>query len=127
MDVLNKKLEAKAKALIALEEQEYSTRPMVRITMQRELALGEAWKVVGKVPELGSGVPEVAPYMQWSNGHVWTYEGRMRHGTWEYKLVLHKPDGAIVWELGPDRELVVSGDLGPEAVVEVKIDSVNLP
>lgn len=64
--------------------------------MQRELALGEAWKVVGKVPELGSGVPEVAPYMQWSNGHVWTYEGRMRHGTWEYKV---RPAGSPIIRL----------------------------
>lgn len=41
VDVLNKKLEAKAKALIALEEQEYSTRPMVSSVSDAELALQE--------------------------------------------------------------------------------------
>eukprot|EP00197_Chlamydomonas_leiostraca_P013749 CAMPEP_0202865632 /NCGR_PEP_ID=MMETSP1391-20130828/6270_1 /ASSEMBLY_ACC=CAM_ASM_000867 /TAXON_ID=1034604 /ORGANISM="Chlamydomonas leiostraca, Strain SAG 11-49" /LENGTH=162 /DNA_ID=CAMNT_0049545495 /DNA_START=128 /DNA_END=616 /DNA_ORIENTATION=- len=127
IELLNKKLEAKAKALIALEEQEIAARPKVVISIQREVALGESWKVVGRIPELGRFVPEVAPHMKWGAGHVWTYEGRIRPGQWEYKLVLRKPDGAIVWEEGPDRKLEVPEGKGPNDVVEIKITDIKLP
>lgn len=126
-ELLNKRLEAKAKALIALEEQETPTRPLVRVRVSRQIGIGEAWKLVGRIPELGRFTPEVAPYMKWNDGNVWTYEGRIRRGTWTYKLVLARPDRAYVWEEGADRVLEIPEDLGPDDVVEVVIDNIKMP
>jgi hypothetical protein len=58
----------------------------VRVRLHSKLGLGDAWKIVGRVPELGRFVPEVAPYLVWSNGDVWTYEARVRPGTWTFKV-----------------------------------------
>lgn len=58
----------------------------VKFVLPVKIGLGEAWKIVGKLPELGNFVPEVAPYMQWNNGDVWTLETPMRAGKFYYKV-----------------------------------------
>lgn len=75
--------------------------------LAQKVGLGEAWKVVGKCPELGNFLPEVAPYMKWNNGDVWTLELPVRAGSFAFKAVLRKPDGMYLWEEGPDRTLEV--------------------
>eukprot|EP00198_Chlamydomonas_reinhardtii_P013590 XP_001702927.1 predicted protein [Chlamydomonas reinhardtii] len=79
----------------------------VKFTLKQKVGLGECWKIVGMCPELGRMKPEVAPYMQWTNGDVWTLEAKMRPGTYEFKAVLRKPDGSYLWEDGKDRVLEV--------------------
>jgi hypothetical protein len=51
-----------------------------RITIQKEVGLGEEWRICGEAPELGRFVMEIAPRMTWSQGHVWKYEGRLPAG-----------------------------------------------
>lgn len=34
---------------------------------------------------------------KWSDGHVWTYEGKMRHGTIEYKVRRWQQAAAVHW------------------------------
>lgn len=36
--------------------------------------------------QLGRFKPEVAPYMTWTEGHNWSYEGHIRPGTWLFKV-----------------------------------------
>lgn len=60
----------------------------VKFVLKQKIGLGESWKIVGKCPELGNVLPEVAPYMQWNNGDVWIYEANIRPGTFEFKAVL---------------------------------------
>ncbi|GLC44457.1 hypothetical protein PLESTB_000467500 [Pleodorina starrii] len=118
VEALQKRLEARAKAMIQLEEQEVASRTKVKFVLKQQIGLGECWKVVGKVPELGSGLPEVAPYMKWNNGDVWTYEAKVRSGTFAFKVVLRKPDGQYLWEDCKERILEVPfGE--PEKVVEI--------
>ncbi|GFR40941.1 hypothetical protein Agub_g1601 [Astrephomene gubernaculifera] len=124
VEALNKRLEARAKAMIQLEEQEVATRTKVKFILKQRVGLGESWKMVGKCPELGSMVPEVAPYMQWNNGDVWTYEAKIRPGTFTYKAVLRKPDGQYLWEDGKDRTLEVPVDA---PAMEVDIANVRFP
>ncbi|PNW85372.1 hypothetical protein CHLRE_03g183300v5 [Chlamydomonas reinhardtii] len=136
VEAMYKRLEARSKALIQLEERESSTYPKVKFTLKQKVGLGECWKIVassvcllgcsvasvshialvalcilvdttGMCPELGRMKPEVAPYMQWTNGDVWTLEAKMRPGTYEFKAVLRKPDGSYLWEDGKDRVLEV--------------------
>lgn len=124
VDALQRGIEAKAKALIAMEEAEIPSRTTVKFVLPIKVGLGEAWKIVGKLPELGNFVPEVAPYMTWNAGDIWTLETPMRAGKFLYKAVLKKPDGAYVWEEGQDRVLEVPYSGG---VKEVKIDNVKFP
>ncbi|KXZ56757.1 hypothetical protein GPECTOR_1g682 [Gonium pectorale] len=105
VDALHKRLEARAKAMIQLEEQEVASRTKVKFVLKQKVGLGEVWKIVGKCPELGKMLPEVAPNMQWNNGDVWTLEAKIRPGTFIYKAVLRKPDGEYLWEDGKDRVL----------------------
>ncbi|KAG2499885.1 hypothetical protein HYH03_002174 [Edaphochlamys debaryana] len=102
-----KRLEARAKAMIQLEEQEVASRCKVKFVIKQRLALGEAWKICGTVPELGRMTPEVAPYMKWNTGDVWTLELKVRPGPVTWKAVIRKPDGQYVWEAGKDRSLEV--------------------
>ncbi len=51
----------------------------VKFSLKQPLALGEAWKIVGKCPELGRMVPEVAPYMTWNTGDNCECAPRARH------------------------------------------------
>lgn len=60
----------------------------VKISIRKELALGEAWKVVGALPEFGRFNTALAPFMTWSEGHNWTYTGRIRPGRWQFKVCL---------------------------------------
>lgn len=124
VDAMHKRLEARAKALIALEEQEAKTRTKVKFVLPFKVGLGEAWKIVGKCPELGQMMPEVAPFMQWNNGDVWTLEVPVRSGKFVYKAVLRKPDGQYLWEDGKDRVLEVSYG---QATQEIKLDNVKFP
>lgn len=125
VDSLFKRLEARAKAMIALEEQERPTRTKVKFVLPCKVGLGEAWKIVGKCPELGMFVPEVAPYMQWNNGDIWTLEVPIRMGKITYKAVLKKPDGAYVWEEGKDR--VIELKVPATGTMEVKLDKIQFP
>ncbi|PNH12370.1 hypothetical protein TSOC_000662 [Tetrabaena socialis] len=103
VDALYKRAEARAKALIQLEEQEMADRTKVKIVLPCKIGLGESWKIVGKCPELGNMKPEVAPYMTWNQGDIWTLELKVRPGILSYKAVLRKPDGQYLWEDGPER------------------------
>lgn len=124
VEALHRRLEARAKAMIALEEQEVATRTKVKFVLAQKVGLGEAWKVVGKCPELGNFLPEVAPYMKWNNGDVWTLELPVRAGSFAFKAVLRKPDGMYLWEEGPDRTLEVGYAGGNK---EIKITNVKFP
>ncbi|GIL42936.1 hypothetical protein Vafri_758 [Volvox africanus] len=119
VEALQKRLEARAKAMIQLEEQEVASRTKVKFVLKQQVGLGECWKVVGKCPELGSMLPEVAPYMQWSNGDVWTYEAKIRPGNFEFKAVLRKPDGQYLWEDGNKRIIEVPFGEPAEKVVQI--------
>ncbi|KAG2442554.1 hypothetical protein HXX76_002640 [Chlamydomonas incerta] len=124
VEAMYKRLEARSKALIQLEEREASTYPKVKFTLKQKIGLGECWKIVGACPELGRMKPEVAPYMQWSNGDVWTLEAKMRPGSYEFKAVLRKPDGSYLWEEGKDRVLEVPfGSSGKS----VEISNIKFP
>ncbi|GIL73033.1 hypothetical protein Vretimale_4666 [Volvox reticuliferus] len=109
--------------MIQLEEQEVASRTKVKFFLKQQVGLGESWKVVGRCPELGSMLPEVAPYMKWSNGDVWTYEAKIRPGNFEFKAVLRKPDGQYLWEDGKERILEVP--FGEPADKEVQITDIK--
>lgn len=66
----------------------------VKFTLPFRVGLGEGWKIVGKCPELGNMTPEVAPYMTWNNGDVWSLEARMRPGKFIYKVRCEDAGGA---------------------------------
>lgn len=65
----------------------------VKFSLPFRVGLGEGWKIVGKCPELGGMTPEVAPYMTWTSGDVWTLEARMRPGKFVYKVRLGRAGG----------------------------------
>ncbi|KAG1671274.1 hypothetical protein FOA52_010845 [Chlamydomonas sp. UWO 241] len=119
---LYRQMETKAKAMIALDEMQVSTRPKVRITVRGKLGLGECWKVVGSCPELGRMQPVVAPQMSWSEGDVWVFECAIRPGSHLFKVVLRNHDGVYVWEEGPDRELTLAPELGPDSTLALEIN-----
>ncbi|EFJ51955.1 hypothetical protein VOLCADRAFT_120362, partial [Volvox carteri f. nagariensis] len=123
VEALQKRLEARAKAMIQLEEQEVASRTKVKFVLKQKIGLGECWKVVGRCPELGNMLPEVAPYMQWNNGDVWTYEAKIRPGTFQFKAVLRKPDGQYLWEDGKER--IIEVPFGEPADLEIQITDVK--
>lgn len=123
---LNRDLEYRAKAIIALEEAQLAQRPQARISLHSRIGLGESWKICGAIPELGRMSPEVAPTMKWTEGDVWVYEGRVRPGNHAYKAVLRNAEGMYIWEEGQDRTLVVPPELGSGDQILVELD-VKMP
>ncbi|KAK7294681.1 hypothetical protein RJT34_17571 [Clitoria ternatea] len=76
----------------------------IRFQLQCGCNFGEHFLIVGDDPSFGAWNPAKAVPMTWSNGHIWFLEKEVRAGmTMQFKLILKKKDGEIVWQPGPDR------------------------
>nr|KYP39845.1 Alpha-amylase [Cajanus cajan] len=95
--------------LDSLELQADQEQPIERKTVNVKFQLhctcnfGEQFLVVGNDPLFGSWNPKNAIPMTWSEGHVWTLEMGVPIGKFQFKYILKKREGDIVWQPGPDR------------------------
>lgn len=94
-------------------------RLQVTFTLRRAAGLGDAWKIVGPAPELGSWAPDVARRMEWGAGDVWRAAARLPPGEHAFKAALRAADGTTTWEAGPDRLVVVPAG---GAAIQVELD-----
>ncbi|GAX79704.1 hypothetical protein CEUSTIGMA_g7145.t1 [Chlamydomonas eustigma] len=122
VQVLHDQIETRSKALITLEDMETASRTIVRFSLCSRVGLGEAWKIVGNSPELGRFMPEIAPYMEWTNGDVWVLDVRLREGVHSFKAVLKRADRAYVYESGENRSLKVPADMLDDVVLSVNLE-----
>ncbi|GAB4857338.1 hypothetical protein Ancab_015246 [Ancistrocladus abbreviatus] len=78
----------------------------VKLQLQKECRFGEQFFIVGNDPILGLWNPLGAIPMDWSDGHVWTTELDIPVGkSLQFKFILKKINGKILWQPGPDRIL----------------------
>ncbi|KAL2337027.1 hypothetical protein Fmac_011473 [Flemingia macrophylla] len=57
----------------------------------------------GNDPMFGSWNPANAIPMTWSEGHLWTLEVGVPVGKFQFKYIMKRREGDIVWQPGPDR------------------------
>ncbi|TKY65862.1 Glucoamylase protein [Spatholobus suberectus] len=91
---------------LVLQAQEQPKEPKtihVTFQLQRNCKFGEQFLVVGNDPLFGSWNPANAIPMTWSEGHVWTVKMGVPAGKFQFKFVLKRREGDIVWQPGPDR------------------------
>ncbi|KAK7339863.1 hypothetical protein VNO77_20549 [Canavalia gladiata] len=78
----------------------------VKFQLERICNFGEQFLVVGNDPTFGSWNPSNAVPMTWSEGHVWTVDQEIPAGKLiQFKFVLKRKQGDVVWMPGPDRIL----------------------
>ncbi|KAF9675462.1 hypothetical protein SADUNF_Sadunf09G0034800 [Salix dunnii] len=78
----------------------------VKFQLQRECTFGEQFFLVGEDPMIGLWDPSNAIPLDWSEGHTWSVELDVRIDlTMQYKFILKRSTGEIVWQPGPDRLL----------------------
>ncbi|KAL5984423.1 hypothetical protein ACLOJK_018528 [Asimina triloba] len=86
----------------------------VKFNLQRQCKFGEHFFLVGDDSLLGLWDPEDAKLLDWSEGHFWTTELVRRAcaddrpdipvgKTVQFKFILKRINGKIVWQPGPDR------------------------
>ncbi|RDX63610.1 hypothetical protein CR513_57939, partial [Mucuna pruriens] len=93
---------------LVLQAQEPPKEPkVVNVTFQlhRICNYGEQYLVVGSDALFGSWDPAKAIPMAWSEGHVWTVSMGVPAGKFQFKYILKRKGGEIVWQPGPDRTL----------------------
>lgn len=79
---------------------------------------GESLVLVGDLPELGAWDPHRGVRLDGSSWPTWSAQLPLRSGArFEYKLVLLRPDGSVVWEQGGNRVGLMPTDEG--AVLEL--------
>ncbi|CAJ1805104.1 unnamed protein product [Sphenostylis stenocarpa] len=91
--------------VVQTQEQPKEEAKMINVKFQlhRNCKYGEQFLVVGNDPMFGSWNPENAVPMSWSEGHVWTAEMGVPVGKFQFKIILKRREGDIVWQPGPDR------------------------
>ncbi|GAB4816984.1 hypothetical protein N2152v2_004030 [Parachlorella kessleri] len=82
----------------------------VTFTVQRHVAFGQALKVVGSSPVLGSWDCTAAPGMEWSDGDNWALTVELPAGRHEFKIVV-SGGTAYDWESGGNRIVEVPDSL----------------
>lgn len=76
----------------------------VKFQLQKECTFGEQFFLVGEDPMIGLWDPSNAIPLDWSEGHTWSVELDVRIDlTMQYKFILKRSTGEIVWQPGPDR------------------------
>ncbi|XP_029125082.1 uncharacterized protein LOC109788416 isoform X2 [Cajanus cajan] len=92
--------------LVLQSDQEQPTKPKtinVKFELHRICNFGEQFLVVGNDPMFGSWNPANAIPMTWSEGHLWTLEMEIPTGKFQFKYILKRREGDIIWQPGPDR------------------------
>ncbi|XP_021639653.2 uncharacterized protein LOC110634817 isoform X2 [Hevea brasiliensis] len=78
----------------------------VKFHLKKKCSFGEQFALVGDDPLFGVWDPASAIPLNWSDGHVWTLELDMPIGkSIQFKFILKKITGKILWQPGPDRVL----------------------
>ncbi|KAG5238338.1 pentatricopeptide repeat-containing protein [Salix suchowensis] len=76
----------------------------VKFQLQKECTFGEQFFLVGEDPMIGLWDPSNAVPLDWSEGHTWSVELDVCIDlTMQYKFILKRSTGEIVWQPGPDR------------------------
>lgn len=76
----------------------------VKFQLQKECMFGEKFLLVGEDPMIGLWDPSNAIPLDWSEGHTWSVELDVHIDlTMQYKFILKRSTGEIVWQPGPDR------------------------
>ncbi|KAF8062687.1 Papln [Scenedesmus sp. PABB004] len=87
--------------------------PLLKITAHYHVEFGDYLKVVGSSPELGAWMSAGAPTMVWGPGDVWHLTVPLGAGEHSFKVVVQKANGAVLWEGGENRVVVVPETAGP--------------
>ncbi|GBF96511.1 hypothetical protein Rsub_09853 [Raphidocelis subcapitata] len=119
--VLRSIQEARVREAVDVYARDAATWAQVKFTLRRRAGLGDTWKVVGPAPELGRWLPDVAPPMAWGEGDVWTTAVRLPPGEHSFKAALRSAEGAITWEAGPDRAVVVPAGGELQVALDVRM------
>ncbi|XLR54484.1 hypothetical protein S83_005156 [Arachis hypogaea] len=91
----------------------------VTFQLQKNCFFGEQFLIVGEDPMLGSWDPLEGLPMAWSDGHVWTANLDIPAGkSIQYKFILKKKAGKIVWQPGMNRILNISENMNRIIVSE---------
>ncbi|CAN6559403.1 unnamed protein product [Malus baccata var. baccata] len=76
------------------------------VRVQFNLHGGESFLLVGSEPLMGQWNPSNATPMNWSDGNTWSIELNVPTGiAIQYKFILKKDTGDVLWQPGPDRIL----------------------
>ncbi|KAK7373942.1 hypothetical protein VNO80_07364 [Phaseolus coccineus] len=92
--------------LVHQTEQQQPKEPKIinlKFQLHCDCCFGEQFMVVGNDPTFGSWNPAKAIPMTWSEGHVWKAEMAVPVGKYQYKIILKRRNGEILWQPGPDR------------------------
>eukprot|EP00879_Flechtneria_rotunda_P021051 GHRR01022177.1.p1 GENE.GHRR01022177.1~~GHRR01022177.1.p1 ORF type:complete len:249 (+),score=82.46 GHRR01022177.1:163-909(+) len=99
--------------LSALQAQgivEEITGPLLYVTAHYRVNFGDTLKVIGSSNELGAWDVATAPGMTWGEGDVWWLVVPVAEGDHEFKVIVQKANGEVVWEDGDNRKLSVAAD-----------------
>lgn len=78
----------------------------VKFQLQKECPFGDRFLIVGDDPILGSWNPSEAIPFNWSEGHIWSLLLELPVAkSIQYKFLLKKSTGEVLWQPGPDRSL----------------------
>nr|XP_028956374.1 uncharacterized protein LOC103420140 [Malus domestica] len=89
---------------VCFSEQSETVR--VQFNLHKECKFGESFLLVGSEPIMGQWDPSNATPMNWSDGNIWNIELNVPTGiAIQYKFILKKDTGDVLWQPGPDRIL----------------------
>uniref|UniRef100_A0A383VR34 CBM20 domain-containing protein n=1 Tax=Tetradesmus obliquus TaxID=3088 RepID=A0A383VR34_TETOB len=86
------------------------TGPIVKISVRYHTDFGDCMKVIGSSAELGAWDAAAAPLMVWGEGDIWSLVLPFSAGEHEFKVVVQKSGGELLWEGGDNRKVVVPED-----------------
>eukprot|EP00775_Hariotina_reticulata_P004981 gene4981-5223_t len=72
--------------------------PVVKITAHYHVNFGDCLKVIGSSDEFGAWDAAAAPLMTWGEGDVWSLVKPLGPGEHEFKVVVQKGNGLLLWE-----------------------------
>ncbi|KAM1447021.1 uncharacterized protein LOC126589040 [Malus sylvestris] len=91
---------------IWIQPTERSETVRVQFQIHKECKFGESFLLVGNEPIIGQWNPSNAIPMNWSDGNIWNIELDVPTGiAIQYKFILKKATGDVLWQPGPDRIL----------------------
>ncbi|KAB2616514.1 pentatricopeptide repeat-containing protein [Pyrus ussuriensis x Pyrus communis] len=91
---------------VGIQPTEQSETVRVQFNLHKECKFGENFLLVGSEPIMGQWNPSNATPMNWSVGNIWNIELNVPTGiAIQYKFILKKDTGDVLWQPGPDRIL----------------------
>ncbi|KAI3886572.1 hypothetical protein MKX03_005491 [Papaver bracteatum] len=78
----------------------------VKFQLVKDCLCGQDILVVGDDPIIGVWDPSNAIPLEWSDGHLWSVQLDIPiNKSIQFKFILKKPTGEVIWQPGPDRIL----------------------